>query len=93
MVRRGFLPGELSFTPVPPGEAYRPSYLPLKNFKLALRRLAFICLLVLAGLGIGLTGGVPLPTSDKRSQVPEIKIELVQQKKETEKAEDEIEIE
>ena len=54
----------------------------MRNFKLAVRRLAFICLLVLAGLGIGLTGGVPMPTSDKRSQTPDIKIERLREQEE-----------
>lgn len=52
--------------------------------------MAFVCLLVLAGLGIGLTGGLPLPTADKRSQVPEINIERVERKEESELREDEV---
>lgn len=33
---------------------------------------------MLASIGIGMVGGVPLPISDKRKQTADIKIELVE---------------
>ena len=47
-----------------------------------MKLLAFVCLLFLAGLGIGLSGGIPLPMSNKRKQEADNNIELVVAKEE-----------
>lgn len=50
----------------------------MKKLKKALRLLFLICLILLASVGIGMVGGIPLPISDKRKQTPDINIELVE---------------
>jgi len=44
----------------------------MKRFKQLLRRLLLICLIVLASIGIGLSGGVPIPSFGKREEKQEI---------------------
>ncbi|MEM7161386.1 MAG: hypothetical protein AAF487_02995 [Bacteroidota bacterium] len=48
----------------------------MKNFKRVFRLLAFIALMVLACVGIGLSGGVPLPTSQNRREQEKAVIEM-----------------
>lgn len=55
----------------------------MKNFKRTIRLILFVCLIVLAALGIGLSGGVPLPFSNKRKDTPDINIELVESEDES----------
>lgn len=43
----------------------------MRKIKQALKLLALICLIVLAGIGIGLSGGVPLPTRARRNSEKE----------------------
>ena len=50
----------------------------MKKFKKALKFFALISLILLASLGIGIVGGIPISFSDKRRQTPDIKIELVE---------------
>ena len=50
----------------------------MKRLKKALRLLFLVCLILLASLGIGAVGGIPLPITDKRKQSPDINIELVE---------------
>jgi len=42
------------------------------------RLLAFICLIILAGIGIGMYGGVPLPVSKNRRKSEKENIELIE---------------
>jgi len=44
----------------------------MNRFKLLLRRFLLICLIVLASIGIGLTGGIPIPSFGKREDKQEI---------------------
>jgi len=50
----------------------------MKHFKSALRTILLICMLCLAGIGIGLSGGVPLPHLKNRRDFEKEKIELVE---------------
>ena len=52
------------------------------KIKRLLRLFAFICLLLLAIFGIGLVGGVPLPTTFKREDSPLADTELVEDENE-----------
>lgn len=52
----------------------------MKSFKKILRLLGLILLIVLASLGIGFVGGVPIPPTKKRENTIEIKTELVEDK-------------
>lgn len=59
----------------------------MSKLKQAARLLAFICLIVLAGLGIGLSGGVPIPTINNRKDSEKENIEQTDNhEKESEKA-------
>lgn len=42
-----------------------------------MRRLLLICLIVLASIGIGLTGGIPIPSFGKREDKQEINNEVL----------------
>ena len=48
----------------------------------AIRLLVLICLIVLAGVGIGMSGGIPIPTSNKRQETLEVNDELMESKTE-----------
>ena len=48
----------------------------------AIRLLVLICLIVLAGVGIGMSGGIPIPTSNKRQETLEVNDELMEPKTE-----------
>lgn len=50
----------------------------MKSFKRILRLLGLVLLIVLACVGIGFGGGVPIPTSNKKEDTIEIKVELVE---------------
>lgn len=50
----------------------------MKGFKKSLKLLALVCLIVLAVFGVGLSGGIPIPQSNKRNDRAEINIELVE---------------
>lgn len=47
----------------------------MDRIKKIARLFIFICLIILAGIGIGLSGGVPLPFSQNRRQTKKEKIE------------------
>jgi len=49
----------------------------MNRFKLLLRRFLLICLIVLASIGIGLTGGIPIPSFGKREDKQEINNEVL----------------
>ena len=55
----------------------------MKKIKQAIKLLVFICLIVLAGLGIGLSGGVPLPLTKNRKDSEKENIELTEDQGET----------
>lgn len=48
----------------------------MKKIKKILRLLALACLMMLAGIGVGMSGGVPIPFS-KRMESEEDTIELI----------------
>jgi len=50
----------------------------MKKIKKAIKLFALVCLIILASLGLGIVGGIPIPFSDKRKQSSDIKIELVE---------------
>jgi len=50
----------------------------MNRVKKTARLLAFICLIILAGIGIGISGGVPIPLSKKRGRSEKDKIELIE---------------
>lgn len=50
----------------------------MKSFKKILRLSGLVLLIVLASIGIGLAGVVPIPTSTKKEDTIEIKVELVE---------------
>jgi len=49
----------------------------MKRFKRILRLLGLMCLIALAVFGVGIAGGVPIPSSTKREHAIEVKIELL----------------
>ena len=49
----------------------------IKKIKQAVKLLAFIGLIVLAGIGIGISGGVPIPLSKNRRDTRKDPFELV----------------
>ena len=53
----------------------------MERFKKFIRISFFILLIFLASLGVGLSGGVPIPFSNKRREEAEIKIELIKEDK------------
>lgn len=56
----------------------------MNRFKLLLRRFLLICLIVLASIGIGLTGGIPIPSFGKREDKQEINNEVLDATEEAE---------
>jgi len=55
----------------------------MSRMKKAARLFAFICLIVLAGIGIGLSGGVPIPISNHRRDSEKEHIELIEDQDKT----------
>ncbi len=49
----------------------------MNRFKRLVRRILLICLIVLASIGIGLTGGIPIPSFGKREDKQEINNEVL----------------
>lgn len=47
------------------------------------RAILFVILIVLAGLGVGLSGGVPIPSIVKRKDAEKENIELIESKEES----------
>jgi len=58
----------------------------MNRFKRLLRRLLLICLIVLASIGIGLTGGIPIPSFGKREDKQEINKEVLEAAEEDEES-------
>ena len=52
----------------------------MERFKNILKLSALVLLIVLASVGIGMAGGVPMPSSNKRKDITDIKVELVEAK-------------
>lgn len=52
----------------------------MKSLKKAIRLSGLVLLILLATLGIGIGGAVPIPPNKKREDANEIKIELVEVK-------------
>ncbi len=50
----------------------------MERFKNILKLSALALLIVLASVGIGMAGGVPIPSSNKRKDSTDLKIELVE---------------
>lgn len=50
----------------------------MKSFKKILRLLGLVLLIVLASVGLGIGGGIPIPPSNKKEDTIEIKVELVE---------------
>lgn len=50
----------------------------MKKVKRLLRVFVFICLIILAGIGVGLSGGVPIPSTTKRDKKSIANSELVE---------------
>lgn len=46
----------------------------MKSFKKALRLIGLVLLLILATVGVGLTGGIPLRRTNKRDEIIEINV-------------------
>ena len=52
----------------------------MKRFKKAVRYIFLVLFIFLAGMGVGLVGGVPVPLSKRKENDPVFKIELVETK-------------
>lgn len=50
----------------------------MNRVKKAARLLVFVCLILLAGLGVGLSGGVPIPFFKSRRDAKKEKTELIE---------------
>lgn len=50
----------------------------MKKIKKLARLFAFICLIVLASIGVGISGGVPIPFSKSRRETEKENIELLE---------------
>jgi len=51
----------------------------MSRIKKAARLFAFICLIVLAGIGIGMSGGVPIPSIKNRKETEKENVELLEE--------------
>ena len=51
----------------------------MKKLKKAFKLFVFVCLIILAGLGVGLSGGVPVPFQKNRREHEKEMIELVEE--------------
>jgi hypothetical protein len=56
----------------------------MQRFKRTIRLLGLVLLMLLASMGVGLSGGVPLSRSSKENDLIEIRQELTDQKEEEE---------
>lgn len=61
-------------------------------FKKIWRIMRLVCFIVLATVGVGLGGGVPISISHKKEDTPLVKIELVEDSEEEEDEESENEL-
>lgn len=52
------------------------------RIKKAMRLFVLICLIVLASIGVGLSGGVPIPMSNSRKDTEKENIELIENQEE-----------
>jgi len=50
----------------------------MNRIKRAIRLFAFVCLIVLASIGVGLSGGVPLPSFSSKRESEKEDIELIE---------------
>jgi len=51
----------------------------MKQIKKIIKVLAFICLIILAGIGIGISGGVPVPLSKSKRNSEKENTELMEE--------------
>jgi len=49
----------------------------MNKFKRTLRRFAFILLIILAAVGVGIVGGIPIPSNGRKKETAEIVTEQV----------------
>ncbi|MCU4175800.1 hypothetical protein [Carboxylicivirga sp. N1Y90] len=56
----------------------------MTNYKKVLRVVALVLLILLATLGIGISGGIPVSSSGKKEDTIEVKSELLDNKEESE---------
>lgn len=49
----------------------------MNTFKRKLRQIGFIVLIILASVGVGLTGGIPIPKTSRKKETHEIAVEKV----------------
>lgn len=62
----------------------------MTNFKRVLRIAALVLLILLATLGIGISGGIPLSSSGKKEDTIEVKSEQIHSTDESEENEEEV---
>ena len=55
----------------------------MNKIKRAVHLIAFVCLIILASIGIGLSGGIPIPLSNSRKETEKENIELLENQDET----------
>lgn len=53
----------------------------MKNLKKVLRILLIVCLIILAGFGVGLFGGIPAPNNSRRKDKTEVQTELKEEER------------
>ncbi|MBK6266178.1 hypothetical protein JKA74_14125 [Marivirga sp. S37H4] len=56
----------------------------MKSFKKTLRRIGFIVLIILAAVGVGFFGGIPLPKPTKKEDTIEMIVEMEESVKDDE---------
>ena len=54
----------------------------MKKIKRIARLLVLICLIVLASIGVGISGGIPIPLSNNKRESEKENIELLENKEE-----------
>jgi len=59
----------------------------MKRIKRIIRIIGFACLIALAGIGMGLSGGVPIPVMKRRKDPSEEQTELVEKKQDEDESE------
>jgi len=52
----------------------------MESFKRKLKLLGLVVLIVLASFGVGIGGGVPVPSSNKKDEIIEVNADLLESK-------------
>ncbi len=60
----------------------------MESFKKSLRLFGLVCLIVLGAIGVGISGGIPIPTSNRKKNPTEINITIDEQNEEGEEQEE-----